>query len=188
MNLRITRVISVATMIGLMFLFLLPFVPFTTTINCEVPPGVAVPSPCLFSTKPSYTGYESVGYLLIGRGATYSDSLGGYVTSQVGNLTAFGVLLTVVLPLVLACVGLLAPELVKRSQMSRAGLIFLGAFLAILESLSLFSMVSGGFYPPLGVLGIALLVMGVAMVIYGMHPWALHRQDAKDPTCPLSEL
>ena len=86
------------------------------------------------------------------------------------RLSTFGVLLFLALPMTVAGLGLLGPEIVKKSKVTRAGFVIFGAFVfALAAFVALFSS-------PFN-LGLALLFGGVlapiggVMVLYGLHRW-----------------
>jgi hypothetical protein len=133
----------------------------------------------------TYSGYNSIGYLLTGWGAGYSGWQGGYlppaITYEMGGqlttMTAFGALIGVILPIAIACVGLFAPEIVKLSRSSRASFSVFGAFVFVLWSLVIAS--DKPFLNPVYLLeGIWMVPIGVFMVAYGTGRWMFHAGQA----------
>lgn len=120
-------------------------------------------------TNPS--GLMSFGYLFFHWGATYSfepggpGPTGGYFAPTVGDLTTFAVLITYVFPLVVACIGLLAPKIVRLSKITRIGFVAFGAFVFAMSVLLVLSMI-----PTLLLLGIVLMTTSGAMLAYGRRP------------------
>ncbi len=154
--------VGAVVVFGFLFVFFVPIIYNATMFQCSNP-GEA----CL--TNPS--GLMSLGYLFFHWGATYSlepgwsGPTGGYFAPTVGNLTTFGVLITYVFPLVVACIGLLAPKIVRLSKVTRIGFVTFGAFVFGMSVLFVLSMI-----PTLLMLGIVLLPTGGAMFAYGIRP------------------
>lgn len=177
MNLRFARIGTTIILLGFLLVFFLPLVPFTKAVTCNAPPGGFYFGCPPIPTGGSYSGYHSIGYLLTGWGASYSGWLGGYVAPAVANgacpgcyLTAFGVLLAVALPLVVAIAVFLSPEIVGLSKVTRIGFIAFGAFVVALSALLLISMIGQGFQLVFALLGAVLVPTGSAMVVYGLFP------------------
>jgi hypothetical protein len=160
-------------MVGFLLLFLLPLVPFTKTVQVS----------CVFSCPAvplgdSYSGYNSIGYLLTGWGASYSGWLGGYAPPAISlvssqgpiTLTAFGALIAVVFPIAVVSVGLLAPQIVGRSRAARAGFVAFSAFISFF-SLAELLFSSGAVIALIFSEALAFVLLGGLMVTYGLGRW-----------------
>jgi hypothetical protein len=98
-------------------------------------------------------------------GGTYyppdiTDTLGG-VSEQ---LTAWGAFISVVVPLITACLGLLAPEMIRRSWAMRIGFVAFGASILALSILLVISMTLAIAFP-----GLVLVWEAGAMVFDGLR-------------------
>ena len=185
----------VVFLVGFLFVFFLPLLPFTHVVTpaCS-PPGQGGMSWCTdMPFGGSYSGYQSIGHFLAGWGATYADWLGGYVPPAISydlgggysTLTALSVTFSVMLPIAIACVWLLAPEIVKTSKILRMGFGVFGAALFALADLMLISMVQQASFPWLiGLTGAFFGASGVLMVMYSMHTWPLGMWEHKDQPTP----
>jgi len=160
---------------GFLLVFFLPVLPYT---QLSGPPCAAI---CV-GVFPGFTGYQSLGFYATGWGAISGGWFAGYqppaVTYDFGGspstLTAFGVFLAMVLPTVVACVWLLAPELVRFSKVSRIGFGVFGAAIFGLADLMLISMVQQAVFPWLFVfVGTLFGTSGVLMLMYAMHAWPI---------------
>jgi hypothetical protein len=182
-NVKLFRIGSALALLGFLFVFFVPVIYDATMFQCSNPQLAVEPFSgytCL--TNPS--GLKSIGYALFHWGAGYSfggggdPQLSGYTFLPDGyfpmpdgsRLSTFGVLLFLALPMTVAGLGLLGPEIVKKSKVTRAGFVIFGAFVFALAALvALFSS-------PFN-LGLALLFGGVlapiggVMVLYGLHRW-----------------
>lgn len=181
MSVRLLRIGIAGGLAGFLFAFFVPFLPFTHHFPTYTFSG------CYFGCPPfpsggAYTVYESIGYHLTGWGSVYSSWLSGYVTPTVtyslggldNTLSAFGFLLLFVFPAVVACVGLLAPEMVGFSRISRIGFVAFGGFTLIFSVLLLVSVVGQTVTTfPFVALGIVLCAAGGLMVQYGLRIWPL---------------
>jgi hypothetical protein len=154
--------IGAAILFGLLFVFFVPFIYNATMFQCGNPAMA-----CL--GKPS--GLKSLGYLIFNWGGTYSFEL-GYYAPPVGNLTTFGVLLTYAFPLIVACVGLLGPKIVRLSKVTRIGFATFGAFVFAMSILFVLSTI-----PTLVWLAIALLPAGGVMFAYSVNPMLFSLED-----------
>jgi len=105
-----------------------------------------------------------LGYWFLNWGATYSFEL-GYFAPPVGNLSSFGVLITYAFPLLVASVGLLGPEIVRISRVTRSAFAAFGAFVFAMSILFVFSGTGS-----LVMLAIVLLPGGGVMFAYGVNP------------------
>ena len=160
---------------GFLFVFFVPVIYDATMFQCTNPQLACLSNPF---------GMKSIGYAIFHWGGAYSfggggdQQLSGYTflpegyfkTPDSSGLTAFGVLLFLALPMTVSGLGLLGPEIVKKSKVTRAGFVVFGAFVFALAALvALFST-------PFN-LGLALLFGGVLapigglMVLYGLHRW-----------------
>lgn len=89
------------------------------------------------------------------------------------TLSTLGVLLFIAFPVLIAGVCCLAPEMVKKSRVTRVCFTLLGAFVFTL-SMSIFaSMPWVGFDFMMSVLGVLSLPIGALMVSYGIRPNSL---------------
>ena len=197
MNLRLVRVGIACVLAGFLLVFFLPVLPFTNAVNCNIPPGALYPSVCLNPSGAFYSGYQSIGHLLTRWGSVYSSwyadsqNFGGYVSPAVSYglgievtfLSTLGFLLLFVFPAIVACVGLLAPEMVGFSRVSRIGFVAFGAltfiFSALLLASTLGQLVSSW---PFLIVGVVLCPAGALMVSYGLRIWSLgpEYQDESD--------
>lgn len=178
MNLKRLRIGAALVLCGFLFIFFVPIVYDATMFQCRA-------GGLLCLTNPS--GIKSIGYTFFHWGGAYSPGgagdpqLAGYTFLPEGyfvllgtNLTAFGVLLFVAFPIAIACVGLVAPEMVKKSRATRIGFILYGAFVFTLSLLMFLTMASEGFNAALTTLGVVLLPMGMVMLVYGLRPGIFH--------------
>ena len=147
--------VGAVVLFGFLFVFFVPFVYNATMFQCSNPAMLCLGNP---------SGLKSLGYLFFHWGGTYSFEL-GYYAPTVGNLTTFGVLITYAFPLIVACVGLLGPEIVRLSRVTRIGFAAFGAFVFAMSVLFVLSTI-----PTLVLLGIALVPTGGVMFAYGLRP------------------
>jgi len=147
--------VGAVVLFGFLFVFFVPFIYNATMFQCSNPAMVCLGNP---------SGLKSLGYLLFNWGGTYSFEL-GYNAPTVGNLTTFGVLITYAFPLVVACVGLLGPEIVRLSKVTRIGFAAFGAFVFAMSVPFILSSI-----PTLQLLGIALVPTGGVMFAYALRP------------------
>ena len=145
--------VGAVVLFGFLFAFFVPFIYNATMFQCSNPAMLCLGNP---------SGLKSSGYLLFHWGGTYSFEL-GYYAPTVGNLTTFGVLITYAFPLVVACVGLLGPEIVRLSKVTRIGFAAFGAFVFAMSILFVLSTI-----PTLVWLAIALVPTGGVMFAYGV--------------------
>lgn len=132
---RIAIVVAIATFL---FIFFVPLVPFTTQVNCSLPSGAPIPTDC-FATGGAYdSGYHSIGFQIAGWGASGTPNwwVQGYSPPLIADgpcngggcyLTSYGVLFTLVAPLLVVSSLLLGPEIVRLSRWTRAGFAATGA-------------------------------------------------------------
>ncbi|MDV3278541.1 MAG: hypothetical protein LYZ69_08805 [Nitrososphaerales archaeon] len=175
MRLKRLRIGIALILLGFLFVFFVPLVYDATMFQCAESSFV-----CL--TNPS--GLKSLGYALFHWGGAYSfgeagdSQLLGYAFLPEGyfsypgtsGLTSFGVLLLVAFPITVACVGLLAPEIIRKSRVMRIGFVGLGAVVFVLHALFFLSMISEGFNLTVALLGAVLAATGGTMVLYGLRP------------------
>ena len=175
-----SRTVRLGALLGLLLVFFLPVLPYSQ-------PGLSCgTSTYCFGAFPSYQGYQSVGFFLTGLGAVY----GGYTpqamsyvieSEWVSALNIVGVTLWVILPVVVACIWLLAPELARFSKISRAGFGVFGAGLFGLADLMLISMLQwDAFVLPFALTGMFFGASGILMAMYAMHTWPLGVWDNED--------
>jgi hypothetical protein len=169
---------------ALLFVFFIPIIYDPTMFRCTN--GAFL---CL--TNPS--GWKSLGFWLFHWGGAYSP--GGAGDPQLmgyaflpgdyfrvpgwlngppwngGQMTAFGVVFSVAVPAFVAAIGLMGPEIIRRSRAARAGFTAFGAFVFALAALMYVSMISQGFHPLVALLGEALGAMGGVMVLFGLQRW-----------------
>jgi len=173
-------------LVGFLLVFFLPVLTYTLP-----------PSPCAgicIGIFPGFSGYQSLGFYITGWGAISGGWLEGYqppaITYDFGGgpstLTALGAFFTVVLPTVVACVWLLAPELVKFSKISRIGFGVFGAAIFVLADLMLISMVQQAAFPwDIVLVGTFYGASGILMVMHAMHTWPMAMWERGDS--PASE-
>jgi hypothetical protein len=156
--------VGAVVLFGFLFVFFAPFIYNATMFQCSNPAMACLSNP---------SGLKSLGYLLFHWGGTYSFEL-GYYAPPVGNLTTFGVLITYVFPLMVACVGLLGPKIVKLSKVTRIGFAVFGAFVFAMSILFVLSTI-----PTLVMLAIVLVPTGGVMFAYSVNPrlFALEDED-----------
>jgi hypothetical protein len=161
-----------------LFVFFVPLVPYTTPYRCDANSlGCGPESPRGF-----ITGFNSLGLPLVHWGASSGGFLGGgtynppVITDSLGGvseqLTGFGALIAVVLPLIAACVGLLAPELVRKSRATRIGFIVFGALAFAFSILMVVSLTASIALP-----GLLLIWEGGLIAFYGLRPWTSHADN-----------
>jgi len=181
LNAKFLRIGSGAALLGFLFVFFVPVINDATMFQCSNPQLACLSNP---------SGLKSIGYALVHWGGAYSFGGGGdpqlsgytflpdgYFTMPDGSrLSAFGVLLFLALPIMVAGLGLLGPEIVK-SKVTKVGFVVFGAFIFALSALvALFST-------PFN-LGLALLFGGVLapigglIVLYGLHRWVFRPECA----------
>jgi hypothetical protein len=172
LNFRSLRFGAAALLFGFLLVFFVPMVYDSTMFQCSGPGFV-----CLTNQA----GLKSIGYTLFHWGAAFSfggagdPQLSGYsflpdgyfAMPDGGSLTAFGVLMLLALPVAVADIGLIAPELARKSRATRIGLAAFGAFILSLSILMFVSVASEG--PNLEMLALAgfLGFVGANMVFYG---------------------
>lgn len=164
------RRVGAAVIAGLLVFFFLPVVYNATLFACGN--GAFA---CL--TNPS--GLESLGYWVFHVGVVYGlepnvgfASIGFSNLGFGGDLALFGVLLAYVFPSIVACVGLLAPEIVRLSKVTRVGFVGFGAFVALFSVLFVLTWTL-----PLAILGIILVPTGTYMVAFGLRVWIFRVDD-----------
>jgi len=170
LNTNDLRRIGAAAIAGLLVFFFLPVVYNSTLFACG---NGAVA--CL--TNPS--GLESLGYWAFHVGVVYGlepgvgfASIGFSNLGFGGDLTLFGVLLAYVFPSIVACVGLIAPEIVRLSRVTRVGFVAFGLFVAALSAIFVLS-----WSLPLTGIGVVLLGASWYMVAFGMGIWIFRAED-----------
>jgi len=161
-----------------LFIFFVPLVPYSIPYRCNNNGFGCGPE----SPKGFITGFNSLGLQIVNWGASSGGFLGGgaynppVITDAFGGVweqvTGFAALISVVVPLIAACVGLLARELVRRSRATRIGFIVFGAFAFTLSILMVISM-----HPSIALPGLVLLWEGGAIAFYGLRPWAFHADN-----------
>lgn len=172
MNLRNIRLVVALIAFAFLFVFFVPLIYDATMLQCSYGAEACFSNP---------SGLKSLGYTIFHWGGAYS--LGGAGDPQVSgyaflpdgflalpdgtHLTAYGVLLFVALPFFIGGIGLLAPEITRKSKLTRIGFTIFGAFVLILSVLMLFTMWSEGFNLALATLAITLFPAGFVMTIYG---------------------
>jgi len=161
-------------LVGFLFVFFVPVVYDATFIQCS--DAFACPS--------NLAGLQSIGVALFGWGAVYGFAW-GYSASMVywGSLTTLGVLLFLALPTGVAAVCCVAPEIVKKSLVSRIGFTLFGGFAFALSVLVFASMLGEGFSLALAALAVILFSFGSTMVIYGVRPrlFQIPREQPSQP-------
>ena len=176
MNSRYLRFGVAIAVISFLFVFFVPVIYDATMFQGGCGGGFA----CL--ANPS--GWKSIGYSLFQWGGAYSPGgagdpqVGGYTFLPDGffalpdgsGLTAFGVILFIAFPMVVTAVGCLAPELVKRSIVSRVVVVLFGGFVFALSLLMLASMATEGLYLLPYVSGVLMLPSGILMTLFGLRP------------------
>ena len=191
MNSRALRFGVVIVLSAFVFVFFVPILPFTQVVTptCSAPGPGGISFCSAMPWGGSYSGYQAIGFLLTGWGATYSGWLGGYVPPPISfdfgsgysTLTAEGVVFSVLLPIAVVSIWLLSPELVKSSRVTRAGLGVFGLFLFALADLMMVSMVQQARFPWFyDLLGTFFGASGVLMVLYAMHVWPLGLWERED--------
>ncbi len=175
MELRILRYGAAALILVALFFFFVPLVPFSAPYLCNNNGWGCGPE----SPKGFITGFNSLGLQVVHWGASSGGFLGGgdysppVITEIAGGpqntLTAFGALISVVVPLIAACAGLLAPEIVRRSRVTRIGFVVFGAFVFAFSTLMVISMT-----PVVALPGLVLVWEGGLIAIYGLRPWVFH--------------
>lgn len=144
---------------GVLAFFFIPFLYNATLFACPSPAYMCPSNP---------SGLESLGFWLFNWGSTYSYNSASLSYIGFGNLSLFGILFTYIFPADVACVGLLAPEIVGLSRLTRAGFVGFGAFVALFSVLNVFPLTI-----PFTQLGIILVPTGAYMVVFGLWPWIL---------------
>jgi len=162
--LRAATVMAVGAVVlfGFLFVFFVPIIYNATMFQCSNSAMVCLSNP---------SGLRSLGSLFFHWGGTYSFEL-GYYAPPVGNLTTFGVLITYAFPLIVACVGLLGPEIVRLSKVTRIGFAAFGAFVFAMSILFVLSTI-----PTLAWLAIALVPTGGVMFAYSIDPRLFDLKD-----------
>jgi len=170
------RIGLAAFLLAILFVLFVPVVYSSNVSGCLPPPMIVGnwtgPGGC--ATMPNAAGLASIGAALFGWGAVYGFEA-GYSASLpwAGTFTTLGVLMLVALPLVVASVGCMAPEIVKKSVVTRAGLEAFGGIIFMLSALVFTSMLSYSFNSYLAVYGAYLFSAGSLMFIYGVRPAVL---------------
>lgn len=171
MKTRVIRYGLAGLISAALFVFFVPFIPYHVTVSCPPTGSFGCPTPGDFGN------YNSLGLTFFGWGAaysfgaqTYSPPLVNFVSGgELNSMSPFGALFSIVIPLLVACVGLLAPEIVRFSRPGRVGLAGFGAavlaFSIILLGSTLFPVV-----PPLALAGLALTYEGIAILLSGVRP------------------
>jgi hypothetical protein len=153
-----------------LFVFFAPLIPHHVALNCPVP-SYGCPTPGDFGN------YNSLGLAVFGWGAaysfgatTYSPPLVNFVSGgELNSMSPFGALFSMVIPLIVASIGLLAPEIVGFSRAARAGLAGFGAAVLAFSIILLGSTLSP-VVPPLALAGLALAYEGGALLLLGLRP------------------
>ena len=177
-----SRTVRLGALLGILLVFFLPILPYSQPVPtcltiCELPPALQ--------------GYQSLGFFLTGLGAVYwgyapQAMSYGFASDWVSAPSTAGVLLWDVLPIAVACVWLLAPEVVRFSRVSRAGFGTFGAALFMLADLMLISMLQqAAFVLPFALIGVFFGASGILMVMFAMHTWPLGMWEREDsPALP----
>ena len=175
LNSRCLRIGVSIFLAGFLFVVFVPVIYDATMFQCTSPAFACLSNP---------SGLKSIGYALLHWGGAYS--LGGGGSSQLGGytflpdgyfalpdgsrLTTGGVLLFVAFPMVVASIGLVAPEIVKKSLAARIAFTFFGGIVLALSLLMVVSILSEGFNSILAAFAVVLFPLGSLMVIYGLRP------------------
>ena len=174
-----TRTIRLGALLGILLVFFLPILPLQ-------PPATICPFTYCIGILPSFQGYQSLGFFLIGLGAVYGgytpQALSyGFESEWVSTPSIVGVLLWDFLPIAVACIWLLAPEVVRFSKVSRSGFGGFGAALFLLADLMLISMLQqDAFVLPFALTGVFFGASGILMVMFAMHTWPLGLWERED--------
>ncbi len=155
------RLTIVLLLVVFLFEFFLPLVPYTGTMGCTVHSSY---EPCS-QLMATFSGYHSIGYILTGSGASYAEMLGSYIASNIANLLSIGVLFLVAFPIIVACVGLLEPEIIRLSRFLRIGIVVFGASAVTFSGLALLTIASD--IASIGMIGIGLAVSALALFAMG---------------------
>ncbi|MDE1852494.1 MAG: hypothetical protein KGI38_01970 [Thaumarchaeota archaeon] len=171
MNTRPIRIGTSSVLLGMLVFFFVPILYNPELFACQSSAATCLSDP---------SGLESLGYWFFHSGAAYSfeggwaGPTGGYFSAPVYNLTTFGVLLTFAAPLIVACVALLGPEIVKKSKLSRIGFAAFGASIFIFAVLVLASLVLQQYHDSLfALVGAFYGVSGMLILMHGLHVWPL---------------
>jgi hypothetical protein len=106
------RIGMAAALLGFLFVFFVPVVYSSNLTYCQLHFYNAPPGACIAPSNPG--GVESIGTALFGSGAAYLFE-GGYSVWGTG----FGALILVVLPMTIASILLLSPEIVRAGSSIR---------------------------------------------------------------------
>ena len=177
MNLRTARISAAVVLFCFLVVFFIPFVYNATLFQCTNGNELCLINP---------SGLESAGYVLFHWGAVYSfggagdPQLHGYdFYPGFAMLTAFGVLLFVAFPIAAAGIGLMAPEIVRKSIAARIGFIMtMGLTLAF--SGLLYASILGSvqnFDLQLAIPTLVLIPTAFLLVLYGIRPDIFHNQE-----------
>jgi hypothetical protein len=170
------RLGAALSLLGLLAFFFVPMIYSPTMFQCTNA-AVLCPAP------PS--GLMSLSYALFHWGSTYSLaswlSFGAYNIIPVGffalpggnELTTVGSLFLVALPIAVVGLGLLGPEIARRTKVGRAGFTTFGVGSGVLSAAMFVSMAigarsNGGPAPPAVALGAFLGFGGSVIVLYGI--------------------
>jgi hypothetical protein len=157
-------------MLAALFVFFVQFIPHHVTVSCPV---VSYGCP----TPGDFGNYNSLGLAIFGWGAaysfgasTYSPPLVNFVSGgELNSMSLFGALISIIVPLIVASIGLLAPEIVGFSRPARVGLAGFGAAVFAFSIILLGSTLSP-LVPPLAIAGLVLAYEGGAILVSGLRP------------------
>jgi hypothetical protein len=114
MNQNYIRIGMAVILLGFLFVFFVPVVYSSNLTDCKMPvySGIS-PGSCLVLSNPA--GLKAIATALFGWGATYGFGEG--YSASVGwgteSLTTLGVLIFVVLPMTIASMLILSPEIIR---------------------------------------------------------------------------
>ena len=151
----------VGAFLGFLFFFFVPVMYDAALFACRNLCATSLTNPA---------GLKSLGYWVFNWGATYGFDGASYTGPIVANTTTFSDLFTVVFPLAVASVCLMAPEIVEISRTARASFVSFGVFTL---GFSLLLGLNGALPPhllPLMVVGACLAPVGGAIAVYGLRP------------------
>jgi len=160
------RIGAAAVLLGILFVFFVPVV-YSSNLYADQMYAGSVTAP----SNPA--GLNSIWAAIFGLGAVCGFEE-GYSASipylGLGSLTTSGLLLLVVLPMLVATVGCMAPEIVKKSLATRIGFAVFGGGVFTLSVLVFASMLGNTFNSLFATYGVVLFSEGSLMVIYGIRP------------------
>jgi hypothetical protein len=153
-----------------LLVFFVPFIPHHVTVSCPV---VSYGCP----TPGDFGNYNSLGLAIFGWGAAYSFGASTYSPpllnfasgGELNSMSPFGAPISIVVPLIVASIGLLAPEIVGFSRPARVGLAGFGAAVFAFSIILLGSTLSP-LVPPLAIAGLVLAYEGGAILVSGLRP------------------